>query len=654
MQKKKNSAVIDKTQLNDPNSMMNSNNPYIQASVLETLGVKPSSKQKDEVRDVIGKAQIEKAYEIFRKYRSCKSNLDAKIIENERWYKLRHWEQIRDQSEGKEPEPTSAWLFNCIANKHADAMDSFPCANILPREKDDIPLSKALTSIVPIVLKRNGFENTYDRCWWYKLKQGCAFYGVFWNPKKLNGLGDIDIKKCDILNLAWQPGVTDIQDSPHLFHAILVDNEILESQYEQLKGKLQGSGGARVNEYVHDDTIPTEDKSLVIDWYYKKQGLLHYCKFVNDEVLFATENDDEFKDIGWYEHGLYPFVPDICFPEEDTPVGFGYIDICKDPQAYIDILGQAILKNAIACSTPRFLVRGDESGINEKELLDLTKPLVHCDNFSEAQVRPIDVNGISGNYLSYFNMKIDEMKETSGNRDASNGGTTNGATAASAIAAMQEAGSKLSRDMNKASYRAYEAIIYQVVELIRQFYDLPRTFRLTGNRESMEFVQFSNAKMKAIPMGEAFGTDRGFRTPYFDIEISVEKNSPYIKASNNELALQLYKSGMFDPMNSDSALACLEFMDFDKRDDVIERVEQNGTLAQQVQQLQMQIKQLSLIVDKQNGTNFTAVAGGQPIESANKPNTTGLNKAVGTGNIGTESSITKNARKRVAESSAPR
>lgn len=650
MRKKKDDVVIDKEQLSNPNSMINSNNPYVASSALETLGVKPSSKQR---KEVIGKAQIDKAYETFQKYRSCKQNLDDRIIANERWYKLRHWEQIRDKSDGS-PEPTSAWLFNCIASKHADAMDSFPCVNILPREKDDVALAKALTDIVPIVLKQNDFESTYDRCWWYKLKQGCSFYGIFWNPDKLNGLGDIEIKKCDILNLAWEAGVTNIQDSPNLFHAILVDNEILESQYEQLKGKLQGNGGARVNEYVHDDTIPTEDKSLVIDWYYKKNGLLHYCKFVNDTVLFATENDDEYAEKGWYEHGLYPFVPDVCFPEEDTPVGFGYIDICKDPQAYIDILGQAILKNALACSTPRYFVRGDESGINEQEFVDLTKPIVHCDaGLGTEQIRPIDINGISGNYLNYFEMKIDEMKETSGNRDVSNGGT-NGATAASAIAAMQEAGSKLSRDMNKASYRAYEAIIYQVIELIRQFYDLPRTFRLTGNKQGEMFIQFSNQKMKALPMGEAFGNDMGYRTPYFDIEISAEKNSPYIKASNNELALQLYQANFFNPNNADSALACLQFMDFDKRDDVIEKVKENGTLAQQVQQLQMQIQQLSAIVDAQNGTNFSVVAGGQPIAPDDNPNTNGISKTVGEGNIGQEPSITKNARKRVAENSAPR
>ncbi len=641
MRKNKEKIVVDKEQLENPNSMINSYNPYISASALETLGVKKSSDNSGE--EVIGENEIRVALETFRKYHNGKSALDKRIISNERWYKLRHWEQIRDKK-SNDVEPVSAWLFNCLANKHADAMDSYPCPNILPRQQDDVEMAKALSSIVPIVLEQNGFEEAYDRNWWYKLKQGCAFYGVFWNPDKLNGIGDIDIKKVDMLNLAWQPGVTDIQDSPNLFHAVLVDNDVLERQFEQLRGKLGNSSGILLTEYVHDENITTEDKSLVIDWYYKKDGLLHYCKFCNETVLFATENDDDFKDTGWYEHGMYPFVPDVLFPEEDTPVGFGYIDICKDPQAYIDLLSQAVLKNALVCSTPRYFARGDESGINEEEFLDLTKPIVHIDGpVGTDQLQPIATNGISGNYLNYLEMKIDEMKETSGNRDVAQGGTTGGVTAASAISAMQEAASKMSRDMNKASYRAYKKICYLVVELIRQFYALPRTFRLTGENEEFSFAVFDNTQLKTMSMGEAYGVDGGERTPYFDIEITAEKESPYSKMSNNELALQLYSAEFFNPQNADAALACASILDFKQKDEVIEKIKENGTMLQTIQQLQAQVAQLSSMLGVQSGVMPSS--DGQPIKPKGK---------VDMKEETTEPKVTRQARERVAQSTAPR
>lgn len=48
-------------------------------------------------------------------------------------------------------------------------------------------------------------------------------------------------------------------------------------------------------------------------------------------------------------------------------------------------------------------------------------------------------------YVSVLNSKIQELRETSGNNEASTGNTPSGVTAASAIAALQEAPGKTSR-----------------------------------------------------------------------------------------------------------------------------------------------------------------------------------------------------------------
>ncbi len=76
-------------------------------------------------------------------------------------------------------------------------------------------------------------------------------------------------------------------------------------------------------------------------------------------------------------------------------------------------------------------------------------------------------------------------------------------TAASAIAALQEAGSKLSRDMIKASYRAFTQVCTPCVELIRQFYDEPPAIPHPGERGAMEFIQYSNAGIR--PQGAGAG-----------------------------------------------------------------------------------------------------------------------------------------------------
>ena len=143
----------------------------------------------DVLSRVIGEKQIKEAYQTLLKYKEGKANLERRIIDNEQWYKLRHWECMRDKS--NEVQPTSAWLFNCIANKHADAMDNFPAPNILPREEGDKAEAEMLTSIIPVVLDQNEFEKTYSDVQNYKLKSGTGVYGVFWDKSKMNGLGEI-------------------------------------------------------------------------------------------------------------------------------------------------------------------------------------------------------------------------------------------------------------------------------------------------------------------------------------------------------------------------------------------------------------------------------------------------------------------------------
>lgn len=611
---------------------------------------------------VIGREQVQAATHIMQKYKEGKANLERRIIDNEQWYKIRHWECMRDKNQ--DIQPTSAWLFNCIANKHADAMDNFPSPNILPREEGDKGEAEMLTSIIPVILDQCEFEQTYSDVWNYKLKTGTGIYGIFWDKSKLNGLGDINIRKVDIINLFWESGIQDIQRSRNLFHVELADNDLLIGTYPQLAGKLT-TATMDIAKYVYDDNVDTNNKSVVVDWYYKKtnsQGktVLHYCKYVNDEVLFATENDPELSERGWYDHGQYPFVFDTLYPVEGTPCGFGYIDVGKDAQAYIDRGNQAVLKNMLANASPRYFVRNDGS-VNTEEFADLTKDLIHVDgNLGQDSILPVQPNPLNNIYLSVLTSKIDELKETTGNRDISTGGTTSGVTAASAIAAMQEAGSKLSRDNNKASYRSFRKICLMVIELIRQFYDLPRQFRILGENGAARFVQYSNANISPQFQGMEMGIDMGYRLPLFDIEVSAQKQSPYSKMSQNELAIQFFSAGFFNPQISDQALACLEMMDFDRKQFIMNRIAQNGTMYQQMLAMQQQMLMLAQMVDQSRGSNLAqqiaaGITGGAPvapIDGSGAP-AENVEETEALGGEEAEPSNTKKARQRVADSTSP-
>lgn len=582
----------------------------------------------------IGEQEVRRAAELLKKYRQGKVNLERRIIDNEQFWKLRHWPQMEKTGEGGnpgDPQPTSGWLVNCILSKHADAMDCYPAPTVLPREPDDRQEAQRLSRILPVVLKKNQFKRTYSSAWWYKLKSGCAVYGVFWDGTKLGGLGDISVKRMDLLNLFWEPGVTDIQDSAHFFSTELVDNDKLLAEYPQLEGKL-GRGNFTLSRYLYDDTVDTSNKSLVVDWYYhtnmEGRKVLQYCKYVGKTVLYATENDtvqptetqlmgaDEngrpvmgqvpcgpsMAQRGWYDHGKYPFVFDVLFPEEGTPCGYGYIDLCKSPQKQIDLMNQAILKNTLANATPRFFIRSD-GAVNENEYADWTRPFVHTNgNLGSDSIAPIRAGSLDSVYVAILNNKIGEMKETAGNRDVANGGTASGVTAGTAIAALQESSGKLSRNMIDDGYEAFADVVTLCIELIRQFYELPRQFRLLGAMGTEEFVSYDHSGLQPRVMDD--GVTVSYRVPEFDLEIGAERESPYRTAEANQLALQLFQMGFFRDDLADQALRCLELMEFKNKDQLARVISGGQTQARQIAALRQQLLQLAQVVDEAKGTHL--------------------------------------------------
>ena len=549
----------------------------------------------------IGEEQLMKFTQVLEKYKAGKVQTEKRIISSENWWKLRNTTEEQKVSQiGSDGGFTSVsgWLHNVIVSKHADAIEAFPEPNILPREEADKGEAKQLSAIVPCVLEQNNFEQTYSDAMWQKLKTGTGVYKVVWDSGKLNGLGDISVERVNLLNLYWEPGVTDIQRSRYFFHTELCDKDILEQRYPQLEGKINGKSFVSTK-FLYDDHVYTENKHTVIDVYYHKfvggKNTLQYCKYVGDQVLYATENETQpeidqltgqpkppIALTGIYDHGKYPYVFDALYPVEGSPCGYGYVDICRNPQTVIDLLNTSFVKNAMTGAIPRYFSRID-GNVNEKEFLDLNNPLVKVSgNVDEATLRRIEHNSLDSNYIAVLDRTIQELRETSGNTETSTGNISSGVTAASAIAALQEASGKGSKDSTQTTYRAYTQIVNLCIELIRQFYDMPRQFRIVGEYGMQQYVSYTNAGIQPQYQGNDFGQDMGFRLPVFDIKVSAQKKNVYTKVSQNELALQFFQHGFFNPQMTDQTLMCLEMMDFDGKDAIMQKVAQMGTMFQKL------------------------------------------------------------------------
>ena len=570
---------------------------------------------------------------VLQKYKAGKQSLERRVIAAENWWKLRNRFE-----EDKRPGASSAgnfravsgWLHNVIVSKHADAMEAYPEPVILPREPDDRAEAELLSAVVPCILEQNAFERTWSDAMWQKLKTGTAAYRVGWDPDKLGGLGDISIERVDLLNLFWEPGIADIQRSKFVFCTHLEDNDELEEEFPQLRGRLRGNPFTATR-FLYDDAVSLDGKSTVVEAYYRRKRadrtVLHYVKYVGDTVLYSTEEDtpqaSPFRGKcpvrtlgdggaklgqvpssdpaalsvslsldsspeggakndppGLYAHGRYPFVLDPLFPVEGSPCGYGFVDLCHNNQTAIDLMRSAIIKNTVVGATPRYFQRIDGS-VNEEEFADLGRALVHVSgNLGEDSLRQIGFSPLSGVYMDVLNSSIQELRETSGNTETSTGNISSGVTAASAIAALQEASGKGSRDSTRSSYVAYAQIVELCIELIRQFYGLPRSFRIAGRAGAEEYIRFSNAGL--CPRPQPFGA----ALPVFDVKVSAQKRNAYSRLSQNELAMELYRMGIFDEGKEQEALSCLRMMEFDGRDELIGRITASMGLREKLDELQ--------------------------------------------------------------------
>lgn len=578
-----------------------------------------------EPRTEIDSNKVREFTDILEKYKDGKKNLDERIKNNQEWWKLRHYGNMSPktgtaaskdttQKNDSRPKSVTAWTVNAVINKHADYMDNYPEATCLPVEAADEQYATTLSSVIPALYERCDYEQTYSDIMWYKLIAGTCVTGYFWDKNLLNGLGDIAIRKCDILNLFWEQGVTDIQDSEYFFHTQLMSNNKIRNMFPdipELKTRLSNPT-INVTKYNYDDNVPTDDHSMIVDVYYHKvnsqgKNVLHYCKYVNDIVLFASENMEEYEDTGYYKHGKYPFVFDTMFPVEGSPCGFGYIDIVKEVQKDIDELNDDFMHNAKSASHRRYIVNG-ASNINEEELADATVEIIHAEgsrlddgNFKELVTNPLD-----SIYMSLLDNRINEIKEVSNNRDVSSGATVSGVTAASAIAAMQEAGSKTSRDQESSTYRSFKEGVYFVIELMAENYDEKRYFRITGDNGQQQFIGFNNEGIKTQTQIDPETGAEISRKPIFDIKVKPQKRSQYSTISQNELMKELWGAGVFNPQNATQASVLIQFMDFEGKEKLQQVISQNGTIYQQLMQYQQIVLAMAQQLDLMSGTQYTA------------------------------------------------
>lgn len=508
---------------------------------------------------------IRKAYDLFDEFYSDTLEFRKKCIDNEEFYRANHWANIPTKPD--EPQPVTPVLFSTIESLLGDIMDAYPEPIILGEEEQDDKIAGEVSDIINYIIKRRRYRSIYrDKCR-QALKKGVSVQEVYWDTTLYNGLGDINIRQWDILNFLWDPKSETLQDGRAVFKFGFYTKEYLLTHYPFAEDLLKPDVYTRLS-YIQNTAC--DDDVMIMDYWYKEydeNGLahVHMAKLCGHVLL---ENSKDTSPYGMQLSGKYPFVMESPYPLEGQPIGFGIIDLFKNLQIYADKLDQIILKNALMSSKLKLLVNRN-SDIDEGALNDWSKEIIKANRIDDSAIRWFQPASLNPYVLTHYNSKLEAIKEESGQTEFTRGESGKGVTAASAILALQEAGSKRSRMLIDKFYDGFEELIRLIIDLICENYTEQRRFRITGEKGSRTVCIKNTDLMK--------GSKDLNRFIDFDINIAVQKQTPYKTLYQNELALELLKAGIIVDTEA------LSMMTFTGKDALIKTVKERKELMQQQQ-----------------------------------------------------------------------
>lgn len=547
----------------------------------------------DPIQSIKDRQFVEDAYKLFKEFYERTQPFRDKCKENDEYWKANHW--FNKKVSPQEPQPVTPILFSTIESMLADIMDNFPTAVILPVEPGDEAVAKDLSDIVPSILQRRNFKETFRKNKRSMLKKGASVTEVMWDKDLYNGLGDINVINWDIRNFLWDVKCEDIQEGRACFkfawHTLSWFKQHYPDKYQYIKKDEFTRDGYDVDGVLVDSN---DDEYLLMEYWYKKYNpetgsvSVHMAKLAGRTIL---ERSEDTSPDGIYEHGKYPFIIDAPYQFEDQPVGLGVIDIFKSLQDHIDKLDQIILKNALMSGKMRLLI-SRTSGLDKNEVLDWGNEILEGDRVDANAVRWFQAAPLNQYILQHFNEKISAIKEESGQNQFTRGEGGKSVTAASAIIALQEAGNKRTRMVIESVYDGFSRMVMMVIDLIKEFYTETRRFRIAGAADTEDHVTEINSDMLRYETnpdtGEPMTDEEGNileKYTEFDVKVSAQVQSPYKSMYQNDLAIQLRQLGVTNEIET------LELMDFEGKDKIIsmvkKRVARDEELAMQMQQMQM-------------------------------------------------------------------
>ena len=510
----------------------------------------------------------ERAYGLFREFRSAYIAEWQRLERCERMYRGDHWYDVA-QLDPNEPRPVTPIIQSTVENVKAELMDRLPEAVILPESPADAEVAHVIEAIVKQNHDADGYAKEYRKLVHDLLVGGYCVQEVGYDNSLNGGLGGAFLRHVDARSILFDPLSTDAQEGRAVFKLSLRTREYIGSHFPKaspfLTADAFGKPDAVEDGILHADR---QDAMLFLEYWWREYDAenecyrVHMAQIAGNQVLADSR---EAKPDGLFEHGLYPFVLTTMFTRKGSCLGLGLVDMFETQQKYADKLDQIVLKNALMASHNKLLVT-EASGFDTDDLRDWSKEVHSGESLNG--VTWFSTPPLPAYIIDYIGNIRESIKLESGANDFSRGMVTGGVTAASAIAAMQEMSNKRARMIARMLHESFRDAVRLEIEVEREFNFFTRRVNVTINGEMKECTFESAMLVRRTAKG-------GTLLPIeFYISVKAQQETKYSAMGQNELALKMLQSGMVSPAQA------VELMVFEGKDQLLKQLKEQSEEAQ--------------------------------------------------------------------------
>jgi len=520
----------------------------------------------------LSKAEQDKIVnEVWSDYRyamEAKASLHDKWRKYEEYYKNDQWKQ--SSTDKNRIQPTINYIFTTVESLMPYLTSNVPDPIVLPIHPDAEETASDLTKIVKIILEKNNIEKSLQLGERQRLKFGTSIWKVFFDPTKLNGLGDVSFEVVDPVNFFIDPNEVDnLQNADFCGTSVKRSVEYLKRRYPDKANEIVADQMSNeITVYDSEDEEDPRNRMATLIEYWKKDvenGLVRIV--VAGDVLLRYDTD-------FYMHGKYPFVRSVDYPIQKSFWGMGEAEQLVEMQDILNKLLQIVVEN-VALANGQLVVDKNASGIRDIKSLasQLWKPGLTIPVNDINSIKKLDGVMAPSWVINLIQMIQKNIELVTGVSPLYLGEAPGSVTAASGILALQEQATARVKLKLQEQGRLIEEIVDFIIAYAVEFYTEDRYFRYLDEKREPQWIQMNSDDLaKRDENGNLI-------IPEFDVSIAVGFDAPMSRAYIEQMAMQLHQMGVIN------AVEVLKTMNFPNKEEIIERLEAVAELSGQLEGL---------------------------------------------------------------------